>query len=110
MNDDVWDGNDMLKNIFDEIGSTGDSKSDGNEERSDSKVIIVLELPVGGSLSKYSIGDTDDVLEVEIRKHSLMLNPKALLFSGIQAGVLDEAVDGPRTARGGICLNECTKG
>ena len=38
-------------------------------------------------MSQYNIGDTDDTLEVEILKHSLMLQPKALLFSGIRAGI-----------------------
>ena len=33
-----------------------------------------------------------------------MLNPKALLFSGIRAGILNNATDGPTTARGGIRL------
>ena len=38
-----------------------------------------------------------------------MLNPKALLYSGIKAGILDYMTDGPHTARGGIRLNECAK-
>ena len=77
--------------------------------KKDSKIIVVLELPVGGSVSKYSIGESDDTLEIVIAKHSLMLNPKALLFSGIETGALNEQIDGPLTARGGIRLNECSK-
>ena len=52
---------------------------------------------------------TNVILNVEILKHSLMLNPKALLFSGIQAGILHISTDGPLTALEGICLNECSK-
>ena len=60
-------------------------------------------------MSGYNVGDTDDILNAEILKHSLMLNPKALLFSGIQSGILDISTDGPLTARGGIRLAECSK-
>ena len=63
-----------------------------------SKVVVVLELPSGGAVTKFCVGDNDDILEVEAQKHTLMLHPKALLFSGIRAGVLDEATDGPNTA------------
>ena len=38
-----------------------------------------------------------------------MLNPKALLFSGIRAGILNNATDGPTTARGGIRLFRCAE-
>ena len=100
----IWAANDpedVLKNIMQE-------STDGNKKK-ESKVIVVLELPVGGSVARYNVGDTDDTLEVVIAKHSLMLNPKALLFSGITAGVLNNNTDGPNTARGGIRLNECSK-
>ena len=106
----VWSGSNadnILKNILHETKKKGGGGP--TNQKNDSKVIVVLELPVGGQVSRYSIGDTDDTLEVEILKHSLMLNPKALLFSGIQAGILDELTDGPTTARGGIRLNECAK-
>ena len=106
---DVWKGNndlDILNNIIQdalEENSSPDSKGGSiTKTEQDSKVIVVLELPVGGSVSKYCVGESDDTLEVEIQKHSLMLNPKALLYSGIKAGVLDPQTDGPQTARGGI--------
>ena len=105
----IWtssNDDDILKNIFD---SAIDASSDKNKVAEDSKVVVVLELPVGGSVSQFSIGETDDTLEVTILKHSLMLNPKAQLFSGIKAGILDYNNDGPHTARGGIRLSECAK-
>ena len=98
----VWCKGDILKNIMEESTAPKSRKKD-------SKIIVVLELPVGGSVSKYSIGESDDTLEIVIAKHSLMLNPKALLFSGIETGALNEQIDGPLTARGGIRLNECSK-
>ena len=103
----VWAGtgaDDILKNIIDETKNGAPAA-----QKNDSKVIIVLELPVGGQVSGYNVGDTDDILNVEILKHSLMLNPKALSFSGIQSGILDISTDGPLTARGGIRLAECSK-
>ena len=104
----IWtssNDNDILKNIFE---SAIDASSD-KKVAEDSKVVVILELPVGGSVSQFSIGETDDTLEVTILKYSLMLNPKALLFSGIKAGILDYNNDGPHTARGGIRLSECAK-
>ena len=94
----------LIKNIIDETKNGAPAA-----QKNDSKVIIVLELPVGGQVSGYNVGDTDDILNVEILKHSLMLNPKALSFSGIQSGILDISTDGPLTARGGIRLAECSK-
>ena len=91
------------------IISEASSNATSNQKKIDSKVVVVLELPVGGAVSKYTIGETDDTLQVTILKHSLMLNPKALLFSGIKAGIIDNNTDGPLTARGGIRLNECAK-
>ena len=107
----IWNGNhtSIINNILQEAKVSIDEAQKGNGKKKESKVIVVLELPVGGSVSKYSIGHTDDTLEIEIQKHSLMLNPKALLLSGLATGVLDLNTDGPHTARGGIRLNECAK-
>ena len=84
----IWtssNDDDILKNIFE---SAIDASSDKNKVAEDSKVVVVLELPVGGSVSQFSIGETDDTLEVTILKHSLMLNPKALLFLESKLGFL----------------------
>ena len=81
----VWMGkttDDILENII-----VGVEKK--SSEKKESKVIVVLELPSGGEVTKFCIGDTENELEVQIRKHSLMLHPQALLFSGIEAGFLD---------------------
>ena len=104
----VWEGNDILAGIIKQSNDEFD-ESNQKEKKTESKVIVVLELPSGGVVSKFVVGDNDDTLEVEVQKHTLMLHPKALLFSGIRAGVLDEATDGPNTARGGIRLSECAK-
>ena len=90
--------NDFLKSIIEERELEAQNSTNGTRSKAESKIIVVLELPVEGQVSQYNIGDTDDTLEVEILKHSLMLHPKALLFFGIRAGILNEAKDGPETA------------
>ena len=104
----VWAGNDVLAGIIKQSREELD-ENNPTEKKTDSKVVVVLELPSGGAVTKFVVGDNDDTLEVEVQKHTLMLNPKALLFSGIRAGVLDQRTDGPNTARGGIRLSECAK-
>ena len=69
-----------------------------NKKEDECKIIVVFELPSGGEVVKYCVGETDDKLEVEVRKHGLMLNPQALLYSGIKIGALDENKDDPNTA------------
>ena len=104
-----WTGDkdDILDSIIQQ--SKMDFNENEKEKKREVKVIVVVELPIGGVVSSYNVGDSDDTLNVEIQKHSLMLNPKALLFSGIQAGIFDPNTDGPSTDRGGIRLNECAK-
>ena len=86
------------------------SQNEGrNKKKDERKVIVVFELPSGGEVSKYCVGETDDTLEVQVHKHGLMLNPQALLFSGIKIGAFNLKSDGPNTARGGIRLLECSK-
>ena len=56
----VWSGKtpeDILENIVNGAGKT---------RKKDSRVIVVLELPSGGEIIKYFIGNTDDKLEVQI--------------------------------------------
>ena len=104
-----WTGDkdDILDSIIQQ--SKMDFNENEKEKKREVKVIVVVELPIGGVVSSYNVGNSDDTLDVEIQKHSLMLNPKALLFSGIQAGIFDPNTDGPSTDRGGIRLNECAK-
>ena len=104
-----WTGDkdDILDSIIQQ--SKMDFNKNEKEKKREVKVIVVVELPIGGVVSSYNVGDSDDTLNVEIQKHSLMLNPKALLFSGIQADIFDPNTDGPSTDRGGIRLNECAK-
>ena len=86
----VWsatNSNDFLKSIIKERELEAQNSTIGTNSKTKSKIIVVLELPVGGQVSQYNIRNTDDTLEVEILKHSLMLHPKALLFSGIRAGI-----------------------
>ena len=100
----VWSGigpNDILKNIIDQTKNGAPVA-----QKNDSKVIIVLKLPVEGQVSGYNVGEP---INVEILKHCLVLNLKVLLLSGIQDGILDIITDGPLTACGGICLNEYSK-
>ena len=109
VSNNIWFGatsKDVLKNI---IQARAKESNGEIQKKDESKVIVVIELPVGGQVSQYSIGHSDDTLEVVILKHSLMLDPKALLFSGIETGMLNAHTDGPHTARGGIRLNECSK-
>lgn len=77
--------------------------------RKKNKVVVVLQLPSDRKLTKYCIRETNEMLEVEIHKHLLMLNPEALLFSGIKSGVLNNDTDGPHTTCGGTRLNVCSK-
>ena len=59
------------------------SQNEGrNKKKDERKVIVVFELPSGGEVSKYCVGETNDSLEVQVRKHGLMLHPQALLFLG----------------------------
>ena len=95
---DVWKGNDILAGIIQQSKNEFDKENPTEKKKTVSKVVVVLELPSGGAVTKFCVGDNDDILEVEAQKHTLMLHPKALLFSGIRAGVLDEATDGPNTA------------
>ena len=105
-----WNGTDdqILDNIF-KKNSVDENNKNPEESKVEAKVIVVVELPIGGAVIKFNVGDTDDTLEIQIRKHALMLNPRALLFSGIKSGTLNLATDGPNTARGGIRLNESSK-
>ena len=96
---------DFLKNIM----TQNSGKNVASKKKHERKVVVVFELPSGGEVTQYCIGDTDDTLEVQVRKHGLMLNPQALLYSGLKVGALDPAKDGPLTNRGGIRLLECSK-
>ena len=77
--------------------------------KKDLKVIVVIEMPNGGKVTHFNVGHCDDTLEVQIQKHPLMLNPKALLLSGIVTGTLDANIGGLNTAQGGIRLNKLAK-
>ena len=77
---------------------------------SESKIIVVLELPSGGAVNRFYIDKSnDDVLHLDIMKHSLMLNPDAIAFAGIKSNIFDKSTDGPNTHRGCVRLNECAK-
>ena len=98
---DVWQANTkdgILESIVDEARNVDNV----GKPLKDSKIVVAIELPIGGEVSKYSIGETDDTLKVTIVRHELMLNPKALLFVAIKSGHLSDATDGPYTARGEI--------
>ena len=99
---------DFLENIITQNRS-GNNQTASTKKEIERKVVVVFELPSGGEVIQYCIGDTDDTLEVQVRKHGLMLNPQALLYSGLKVGALDPVKDGPLTNRGGIRLLECSK-
>ena len=52
------------------------------------KIVAEIELPIGGDV-KYTIGETDNTLEVTVWKHALMLNFQALLYAAIDSGNLN---------------------
>ena len=98
---DATDESDFIGHLINEQGR--------RHKQDERKIIVVFELPSGGEVKKYCVGETNDRLEVQVQKHGLMLNPQALLFSGIKVGALNVNKDGPNTARGGIRLLECSK-
>lgn len=111
----IWssstDDDDLLKAIFNstDLESTSLSSSSTATSTTDSKVIVVLELPSGGGIEEFNVNGNNDLLNVSISKHALMLNPNAIAFAGVKTGTLDRNIDGPQTHRGDIRLNECAK-
>ena len=106
-----WNGSasEIMDHLWEQSEKESNAKSNVTQKKKDSKVIVVIEMPNGGKVTHFNVGNTDDTLDVQIQKHPLMLNPKALLFSGIITGTLDASTDGPNTAQGGIRLNELAK-
>ena len=90
------DDDDIIGNTMNQ--SNNDDKEEDLEKEIDRKVIRVLKIPSRGSVSKFLIGKTDDTLEVEVKKHGFIQNPKAL----IREGVLDNNIDSPAIACGNI--------
>ena len=64
----VWFGSNDDDIIGDIIQQSKDDDEDLDKEV-ERKVIVVLELPSGGAVSRFSVGETDNKLEVEVKTH-----------------------------------------
>ena len=61
---DFWQSSDY--NIFSHIWESKTAEKVMKQPEKKSKIIVVFELPTGGKVSQFNVGESDDTLKLEI--------------------------------------------
>lgn len=97
----------ILKQILLDAKSSSQSNGTLLERKiEDKKVVVILELPSGGTVPKYSLENDNSVLTIQIKKHPLQFSAAAIQIAGMETGVIKDEFG---SARGQARQLACNK-